>query len=85
MYQLLLARRARIKNGEEPVLVDRAAHLRSRALMSTYAASTSSARAAESTSEPGRSFTWPPALAGPLEQAGRVLQQRTKEETNVGT
>jgi hypothetical protein len=51
--------------------------------MSTYAASTSWARAAESTSRPGRSFTWRPALARSLQQASRVLQQRTKEEADV--
>lgn len=43
----------------------RIVHFRSRARMSTYAASTSWARAAESTSRPGRSFTWRPRLPVP--------------------
>ena len=58
------------------------AHFRSRALMSTYAASTSWARAAESTSRPGRSFTWRPRLPVPSsKRAGSFSNAPKKKPT----
>ena len=75
---------ARMTEQTVPVAhVCRIDHFRSRVLMSTYAASTSSARAAESTSRPGRSFTWRPRLPVPSSRRAESFSNAPKKKPTL--
>jgi hypothetical protein len=72
--------------GLQPIqgtFAGRIAHFRSRALMSTYAASMSWARAAESTSRPGQSFTWRPRLPVPSSRRAGSFSNAPKKKPTL--